>query len=103
MVPALLKAREAQTVMVNPNFTRESTWEEDGQRGLAALKQRCDGEIPTGISIVIDIDLTASKFCARPAPARIGMKATTREIGVVIAQVMEAHRLERAAPDCFAA
>ncbi|KAF9516755.1 hypothetical protein BS47DRAFT_1380783 [Hydnum rufescens UP504] len=37
---ALLKAREAQTVLAKPNFMTEETWERDSMRGMALLTER---------------------------------------------------------------
>ncbi|KAF9513325.1 hypothetical protein BS47DRAFT_1393420 [Hydnum rufescens UP504] len=37
---ALLKAREAQTILTKPDFTTEETWEQDSLRGMAMLNER---------------------------------------------------------------
>jgi hypothetical protein len=70
---ALLKAREAQSVSVKPNFASENTWEEDCRRGMDTLNERCDGEISPGI-IFINVNSIVSNVCSRSALIQIGMK-----------------------------
>lgn len=56
---ALLKAREAQTILVEPDLVSEDTWENDSRRGMHALNERCEGEISPGFTF-IDIDPVVS-------------------------------------------
>jgi hypothetical protein len=56
---ALLKAREAQTILVKPDLVSEDTWEMHGSHGMDVLNERCEREISPGI-IFIDIDSAAS-------------------------------------------
>ena len=55
----LLKAREAQSIFVKPDFVSEDTWERHGRRGMDALNERYERERSSGI-IFIDIDSAAS-------------------------------------------
>lgn len=70
---ALLKAREAQTILVKPDLVSEDTWENDSRRGMDVLNERCEGDISPGI-ISIDIDSVVFKICSRLAPVQTGMK-----------------------------
>jgi hypothetical protein len=49
---ALLKAREAQTILTKPNFTTEETWENDSLRGMALLNERFERVIPPHIIFI---------------------------------------------------
>jgi hypothetical protein len=58
---SLLKAREAQTILVKPDFASEDRWERHGRRGMDALNERCGREISPGI-MFIAIDSAASNI-----------------------------------------
>jgi hypothetical protein len=70
---ALLKAREAQAILVEPNLVSEDTWEKKSRRGMHVLNERCEGEISPGITS-IDIDSIVSDIYGRLAPLKTGMK-----------------------------
>jgi hypothetical protein len=70
---ALLKAREAQAILVKPNLVSEDAWEKNSERGMHALNERCEEEISPRITF-IDIDSVVSDICGRLAPSRTGMK-----------------------------
>jgi len=70
---ALLKAREAQAIMVKADPVNEDLWEKNSKRGMDALKQRCKGEFSPSV-IPIDINPIVSRICSRSAPLQIGMK-----------------------------
>jgi len=80
---AFLKAREAQNALLNINFTNESTWEEGGQRGLAALNESVRLLRKAGS----DADWEEGDL--------------TREIGVAMAQVIQARQSGAVAPCCY--
>ena len=69
---ALLKAREAQAILIEPNLVSEDAWENNSRRGMHALNERC-GEISPGITF-IDIDSVVSDIYGRLAPLKTGMK-----------------------------
>lgn len=69
---ALLKAREAQTILVEPDLVSEDAWENDSRRGMDALNERCEGEISPGITL-IDVDSVASDIYGRLALLKTGM------------------------------
>jgi hypothetical protein len=69
---ALLKAREAQAILVEPNLESEDAWEKNSGRGMDALNERC-GEISPRIAF-IDIYSVVSDIYGRLAPAKTGMK-----------------------------
>ena len=70
---ALLKAREAQAILVEPNFVSEDAWEKNSRCGVHVLNERCEGEISPGITF-IDIDSVVSDIYGRLAPLKTGMK-----------------------------
>jgi hypothetical protein len=72
---ALLKACEAQSVLVNPGFANENQWEADCRRGMNALKERCDKAIPPDI-IFIDVNSVVSDISSRLALRQTGVKMT---------------------------
>jgi len=40
---ALLKAREAQAILIRPDLVSENAWETDSRRGMHAMNERCEG------------------------------------------------------------
>jgi len=70
---ALLKAREAQTILIKPDLTNEDTWQKDDRNGLDALNERCKGEISPGI-IFIDFNSAASDTCQKSVLEQTGVK-----------------------------
>ena len=49
---AVLKVREAQTILVNLDLLSEDTWESDSRCGMEMLNERCEGDISPGITFV---------------------------------------------------
>jgi len=45
---ALLKAREAQDILIKPNLTSEDTWEKESRRGINALNESLKYLLKTG-------------------------------------------------------
>jgi hypothetical protein len=88
---ALLKAREAQAILVKPDFVSEDTWEKHGKRGMGALNERCERR-----SLLDHFDWYL--FCSLKHLLKIGSLAdwdeddSNIEIGGIMDQVIEAHR-----------
>jgi hypothetical protein len=70
---ALLKACEAQAILVKPDLVSEDAWEKNSACGMHALNERCEGEISLRITF-IDANSVVSDIYGRLAPLKTGMK-----------------------------